>query len=111
MGVNMRILHCYGVKVEKLDSIPADKVDEYQNNFWDLDFKSECYKPVIFDDCYGGGWEFFGEIIEYTHDFRYDGWDVFEWEIGCEDDYKHIDELCEQYSLGKPKHYVLTYYS
>jgi len=111
MGINMRIFHCYGIKVKSLDSIPNDKKEEYKNNFCDMSLDELDYSPCIFDDCYAGEWEFFGQIINTSHDYRYDGWDSFEWEISFEDENKKIDELCENFGLDKPKHYVITYFS
>lgn len=114
MGINMRIFHCYGVKVEKLDSIPQDKKEKYEENFYSLNFNGSNYEtnlPVIFGDCYNEEWEFFGQIIDSSHDFRHKGWDSFEWKISNADENDDIDELCEKYGLDAPSHYVITYYS
>ena len=114
MGVNMRIFHCYGVKQKKLN-LSEDTKSTYENNFCDMFYDSsfmvQSEKPVIFDDCYNGEWEFFGQIIHSSHDYRHDGWDDFEWEISNADENDEIDELCRQYGLPEPKHYVITYYS
>lgn len=114
MGVNMRILHCYGVKQKEI-KIPEDDNTTYTDNFCDMFYNTseliQDNKPVIFDDCYGGNWEFFGQIIHSSHDFRYKGWDCFEWNILKENENKEIDLLCEKYNLPTPSHYIITYYS
>jgi hypothetical protein len=114
MGVNMRILHCYGVKIEKLDSIPESKREEYEDNFCNLEYKDtyfETHLPVIFGDCYCGHWEFFGVILNSTHDFEHEGWDDFIWKIDKEYKDENIKCSCSNYGLPEPEHYVLTYYS
>lgn len=114
MGVNMRILHCYGVKQKEI-KLPENDNTIYTDNFCDMFYNSselkQNDKPVIFDDCYGSTWEFFGQIIHSSHDFRYEGWDSFEWEVDDLDVNTDIDELCNKYGLPKPKHYIITYYS